>query len=159
MRCWRRTVASPSYLWKSNKVRLQKIYTALLWIQGTYTLFTALWALVDIESFMMVTGPKTDIWLVKTVSVLLLPITTAFFYALYFRTDQRLIIIIGLVTSLALACIDFYYTANKTIRWVYAADGVLETLFCITWLYLLKRFTQRLRGFTQRRRARFTQRR
>jgi hypothetical protein len=131
----------------------KNIYTALLWVQGSYTIVTALWGLVDIESFMMVTGPKTDIWLVKTVSILLLPIAVVFFYSLYFNTDQRLVAIVGWLTALGLACIDFYYTANQTIRWVYAADGVLEILFCITWVYLLSSVGFTRRHFTQRRKG------
>lgn len=41
-------------------------------IQGLYYLLTSLWGLLHIESFMMVTGPKFDIWLVKMVSVLII---------------------------------------------------------------------------------------
>jgi hypothetical protein len=137
MLCWKRMAASPSYQSKTNGVARRKVYKALLWIRGGYTFLTALWGLVDIDSFMVITGPKTDIWLVKTVTVLLLPISLCFFYALFFKTDERLISILGMLTSLALACIDFYYTANKTIRWVYAVDGVLEMIFCIAWIYVL----------------------
>ena len=133
----KKTAAFPSFHWKRNSVQSRSLYTVLLWIQGTYTMLTALWGLLDIDSFMAVTGPKTDIWLVKTVSVLLIVIATNFFYALYFKTDRRLIIIIGMLTSLALACIDFYYTSNNTISWIYALDGVLETLFFMGWGYLL----------------------
>jgi hypothetical protein len=37
----------------------------LIWIHAVYTLLTAVWPLVDIKSFMIITGHKTDIWLVK----------------------------------------------------------------------------------------------
>jgi len=37
------------------------------YLQGLYWLVTGLWGLIDVHSFMKVTGPKTDIWLVKTV--------------------------------------------------------------------------------------------
>jgi hypothetical protein len=115
----------------------QKIYTILLWVQGVYTLLTALWGLIDIRSFMRVTGPKADIWLVKTVSVLLLPITFCFFAALFLNMPFLPVIIIGILTTSGLAAIDFYYTANRTIKWVYALDGIAEVLFLLTWIYLL----------------------
>jgi hypothetical protein len=35
------------------------------WIQGLYYTISGMWAQVSIDTFMMVTGPKTDIWLVK----------------------------------------------------------------------------------------------
>jgi hypothetical protein len=115
----------------------QQIYTILLWVQGIYTLLTALWGLIDIRSFMRVTGPKTDIWLVKTVSVLLLPITFCFFAALFLNMPFLPVTIIGILTTSGLAAIDFYYTTNRTIKWVYALDGIAEVLFLITWIYLL----------------------
>jgi hypothetical protein len=39
-------------------------------IQAVYFLITGIWPLLHIESFMKVTGPKRDLWLVKTVGVL-----------------------------------------------------------------------------------------
>jgi hypothetical protein len=118
-------------------MRIRKVYNSLSLVQGIYTLLTALWALVDIQSFMEVTGPKTDIWLVKTVAVLLLPIALCFLWGFYFNTDHRLIAIIGILTSAGLAFIDFYYTSNGTIRKIYRADGYLEILFLLIWIYLL----------------------
>ena len=43
---------------------------ALAVLQGAYFGLTAAWALVHIDSFMRVTGAKTDVWLVKTVAAL-----------------------------------------------------------------------------------------
>jgi hypothetical protein len=43
-------------------------------VQSVYMLLTGIWPLVHIESFMVVTGPKADIWLVKTVGAMLIPI-------------------------------------------------------------------------------------
>ena len=45
--------------------------TAVAFAQGSYFLVTGAWALVHIESFQKVTGPKADLWLVKTVGLLL----------------------------------------------------------------------------------------
>jgi hypothetical protein len=115
----------------------KKIYVVLIWIEAIYTLLTALWGLIDIDSFMQVTGPKTDVWLVKTVSVLLLPIAICFISGIYLKQNPLTIILVGLTTSVGLAAIDFYYTANDTIRFVYAIDGSLQLLFFTCWTYLL----------------------
>ncbi|MCC9168544.1 hypothetical protein [Pontibacter harenae] len=40
-------------------------------LQGFYWVITGVWPLVHMPSFLMVTGPKTDLWLVVTVSLLL----------------------------------------------------------------------------------------
>jgi hypothetical protein len=52
----------------------RKLYRVLLWVQGVYTALTSLWGQLNIDSIMAVTGPKTDVWLFKTVSVVLLAI-------------------------------------------------------------------------------------
>ena len=116
----------------------KKIYTSLLWIQAVYTLLTAVWPLIHIESFMWVTGPKTDVWLVKTVSLLLLPITIVFFSSIYMKMLALPVILVGISSAAGLGFIDFYYTAKDVIKWVYAVDGVLQVIFLLTWLYLLR---------------------
>src|SRR5687767_3732081 len=40
-------------------------------LQGIYFLLTGVWPLVSMRTFEMVTGPKVDRWLVKTVGVLI----------------------------------------------------------------------------------------
>src|SRR5947208_2053294 len=50
-----------------------QMLSALGWIaliQAVYFLFTGLWPILHIRSFMKVTGPKQDLWLVRTVGVL-----------------------------------------------------------------------------------------
>lgn len=114
-----------------------KLYKALLWIQGLYTLLTALWGLLDIDSFMAVTGPKNDIWLVKTVSVVLLAIAATLITYLFIQGDPLPAMVLGLLTSAGLAAIDFYYSSRKVISPVYALDGIVEVVFALVWLYLL----------------------
>ncbi len=120
-------------------MRERKILRILLLVQGIYTLSTALWPLLHIESFMMVTGPKTDIWLVKTVAVVLIPIGLLFLINCYSSGPLLHVLVVAISNSSGLAGIDFYYTANGTISWVYAVDGVLQVIFIICWIYLAKK--------------------
>jgi len=113
-----------------------KFFTPLLWIQSTYTFLTAVWPLVHIESFMAVTGYKTDIWLVKTVGALLIPIALCMFVHLFIRTDRRPVMILGGATALAFICIDFYYALNDVISDIYMADGAVEAVFLLAWIYI-----------------------
>ena len=114
----------------------QKLYKYALLVQGMYVLLTAVWALVDIQSFMFITGPKTDVWLVRTVAVLLLCISL-FFLLSSKKSEEPRVTLTALVFSFGLAYIDFYYTLNNTIRWVYALDGIVESMFGLLWLYFL----------------------
>lgn len=112
-----------------------KFFRLLIGIQATYIMTTALWPLLHIESFMDVTGDKRDVWLVKTVGALLIPVAICLFTHLLFQTDHRPAMVLGLLTALAFACIDFYYALTDVISDIYMADGMLELLFAAGWLY------------------------
>jgi hypothetical protein len=122
-----------------------KLYKVLLWIQGGYTTLTALWGLADIDSFMAITGPKTDVWLVKTASVVLMAIGLTLISYVFIKTDPLPAIILGILTSGGLAVIDFYYSGRGVISQIYSMDGVAEVVFALVWLYLLghRRLLQR----------------
>src|SRR5687768_3239458 len=114
-----------------------KMFYTLLWIQGIYTLITAVWPLLHIESFVKVTGPKTDIWPVKTVAVLLVAISVCFISNIFIKTNKLPVILLALTSCIGLICIDFYYTSNDVISWVYMLDGILQIIFMVAWIYIL----------------------
>jgi hypothetical protein len=112
------------------------ILRTLLLVQSVYTLITAIWPLMSIESFMLVTGYKTDVWLVKTVGALLIPIACCLGSFLFINTDKRPAIILGSLTAIAFATIDFYYTLKHQIPKIYMLDGVIEIVFLTGWIYV-----------------------
>lgn len=114
-----------------------KSHSVLARIQSLYILVTAIWPLVDIDSFMAVTGPKTDVWLVKTVGALLLLISLSMLAQLQLKADYRLLALSGGGTAIAFIVIDFYYALNDVISDIYLADGILEIGFLSGWLYIL----------------------
>jgi hypothetical protein len=118
-------------------MRLEKIYKTTLWVQAIYTGITALWGLIDIDSFMAVTGPKTDIWLVKTISVVLLAIAICFVIQAIIPSNPLSVIVLALVISAGLAIIDVYYVLRGVISKVYLGDAVLEILFFVVWMLIL----------------------
>ena len=116
----------------------EKVFRSLLWVQASYTMITAIWPLVDIDSFIAVTGLKRDVWLVKTVGALLIPIAACLYSFLFIKTDRKPAIILGSLTALAFVCIDFYYAAiTDVIADIYLADGVVELIFLAVWIYLI----------------------
>lgn len=100
----------------------------LFLVQGLYYVLTGFWALVDIDSFMAVTGPKTDTWLVKALAFLFCAIGLVLLLA---RQEHAMLIPSVLATSTAIfmTCIDFYFYMKGTIAGVYLADGVLQMIF------------------------------
>ncbi len=109
----------------------------ILLIQGLYWLLTGLWGLIDIHSFMMVTGPKTDIWLVKTVSVLIIVISLSLLSGVKSKEQTKPVILLAISSCIGLAGIDLYYSLSNVISKVYLLDAVAEILFLIAWAVIL----------------------
>ena len=115
-----------------------KAFRIILTTQTVYYALTAIWALVDINSFMLVTGPKTDIWLVKTVAVLLLAISAAFIAWLCNPgAAPGPAVVLAISCCICLACIDIYYAWNKTISAVYLLDAIAEIILLICWIVII----------------------
>lgn len=108
----------------------------LLWVQASYILITAIWPIADIESFMKITGYKQDTWLVKTVGALLIPVAASLYSHLRAGADRRPAIILGSLTAVAFACVDFYYAFTDVISDIYLVDGVIELFFLAAWVYV-----------------------
>jgi hypothetical protein len=120
-----------------------RLFKLLLLAQGTYILTTAIWPLIHIESFMFVTGPKQDIWLVKTVGALLIPIGICLLSFVFNPRNWISAMLLGLLTSLSFMIIDFYYSLTDVISDIYIVDGLLELVFLTGWLVFLGRHTKR----------------
>lgn len=114
-----------------------KLLKVLLLAQGVYSLLTALWGLIDIESFMAITGPKSDVWLVKTVSVLIIPISLCLLSYLFTRSGFTQAAIVGITSAIGLGAIDFYYSLRDVISKVYLGDGFMQVLFLLMWAVVI----------------------
>lgn len=95
-------------------------------VQGIYYVATGVWPLIDIVSFQMVTGPKTDLWLVRTVGVLVIVIGAVLLSAWHSRRITPEVTLLGAGGALGLASIDLIYALSGTISAVYLADAVAE---------------------------------
>jgi hypothetical protein len=117
-------------------MKREKLRVALPWSQSVYTFITAVWPIVHVKSFMDVSGYKTDVWLVKTVGVLLTAISVALLVSIPNKSNFP-IAVLALFTAAGMAYVDFFYALNNTIPNIYMADGAIEILFAFVWLYLL----------------------
>lgn len=107
---------------------------ALALFQGGYFFISGLWSLVSIETFMLVTGPKTDIWLVHTVGALVIAISVPLIKAGVTSRIDEPVIILASATALALASVEIVYVSKEVISPIYAADAALELLMATAWL-------------------------
>lgn len=115
------------------------LFRLIISTQATYILLTAVWPLVHIESFMDITGYKTDIWLVKTVGALLIPVAACLYSYLFRESDRLPAIILGALTAVAFLSIDLYYALTNVISDIYLADGAVEFIFLVLWMVFASR--------------------
>jgi hypothetical protein len=110
-----------------------KAFIIIAFLQGIYYFLTGVWGVVDIESFMMVTGPKVDIWLVKTVSVLVIAISLVFLYAGIKKRITRETILLAVASAVGFIIIDVYYTAVDRISAIYLLDALAQLVLLAGW--------------------------
>jgi hypothetical protein len=104
-------------------------------IQGLFYLATGIWPLLDIVSFQMVTGPKTDLWLVRTVGVLVSVVGGVLLLSYRSRRVSDELIVLAMGCALGLAAIDLVYALCGRISAVYLADAAAEIGLAGLWGY------------------------
>jgi hypothetical protein len=110
--------------------------------QGIYYLFTGIWPILSIESFMAVTGPKEEIWLVRTIGMLIFFVGASLIAAGIKKQVNAPIIIIAVGSAFGFLVVDVTYVWLNVISPVYLLDAVLELIILCLWIALiLKRET------------------
>lgn len=107
----------------------------VLLVQGVYYLLTGVWPLVSIDTFQMVTGPKTDLWLVKTVGALIAVIAVTLLAAARRLTFP--IILLALASAAVLTAVDVIYVVQGVIPPVYLLDAAAEVVLIAWWAVAL----------------------
>src|SRR5918911_370036 len=98
----------------------------LVLLQGLYFFVTGVWPLLSIETFQLVTGRKTDLWLVKTVGAFIVVIRLILLSAFVRNQVSFEVILVAVGSAIALAGIDVVYVARRIISPIYLLDAVLE---------------------------------
>jgi hypothetical protein len=106
---------------------------AVAWTQAAYFLLTGLWPLVDVRSFQAVTGPKTDLWLVHTVGVLVAAVAVPIGLAAHHRRVTPEIGVLAVGAALGLAAVDVAYVVRRVIRPVYLLDAAAGLALVAGW--------------------------
>jgi hypothetical protein len=119
--------------------------TGLLWVQGLYYLLAGLWPLVSIETFLLVTGPKTDHlqspnptpadhWLVMTAGVLITSVGACLLTAAWRRTGAAEVVVLAIGAAAGLTAIDVIYVYRQVIEPVYLMDAAAEVVLIAAWV-------------------------
>jgi hypothetical protein len=109
----------------------------LVWvIQGVYYVITGLWAIVGIKSFQKITGLKVDVWLVKTVGVIVLVIGGVLTSAGLRRVREPEITGLAMGSALGLGGVSAFYSLRGRISKVYLLDALTELALAGLWFGL-----------------------
>lgn len=105
----------------------------MLTIQAAYFGFTGIWPLLHLRSFLKVTGPKTDLWLVRTVGLLITAIAATQGYALLRAEISGPVILLSVLSAAFLCAVDITYVAKRVIAPIYLADAAAEVFLLGLW--------------------------
>lgn len=113
---------------------MQRLFSYTPLAQAIYYIFTGIWPLVHIQSFMAITGPKEDLWLVRIVGALVLSIGFGLLYGWMQHSITKPLVVLVALSALSLSAIDVIYVLNDTIRPVYLLDAVAEIILLIGYI-------------------------
>ena len=113
-------------------MRSRSLANYLALAQGLFYVLTGLWPLLSIRTFQMVTGPKTDLWLVKTVGVLVAVIGGVLLNASR-RPLPPEAPLLAVGSAAGLTAIDVVYVARRRISRIYLLDALAETALIAAW--------------------------
>ncbi len=106
-------------------------------IQGIYYFVSGIWPLLHMGSFMKITGPKTDQWLVKTVGILIAVIAVSLLFDAFGNAIRYSTFLLAFGNALGLTLIEIVYVAKKVISPVYLLDAVAEVILMLLWIYYM----------------------
>lgn len=112
---------------------------ALGWGQGVFYAATGIWPLLHIESFMALTGPKVDQWLVRTVGALLAWTGVLLCRGAWRRRVTSDLALLALGQALVLAAIDIVYVSQHRISTIYLLDAAAEIALVALWFWWFPR--------------------
>lgn len=119
--------------------------------QGAYYVVTGAWPLVHLPSFLLVTGPKTDTWLVQTVGLLIVVIGATIALASARGRLRGETFLLAVASALALAAVDVAFFAAGRIGPVYLLDAIVEVGIVALYAYAAGTASPRLRESSGRR--------
>lgn len=95
---------------------------------------TGAWPLLHYPSFAAITGPKRDVWLVRTVGALVCVVALAIAVAAARGDVDPTVLVLAVGTAAALGIIDLSYVARGVIARIYLAEAALEAALIAWWL-------------------------
>ena len=117
----------------------QRPLVFMAWLQGIYFFVTGVWPILHIASFVAVTGPKVDLWLVKTVGALIAVVGATLMLAARRRSVGAEMVFLAVASAASLGAVDVIYALSDRIWDIYLLDAVAEAGLIVLWLIAWRR--------------------
>jgi hypothetical protein len=102
-------------------------------LQGVYYAVTGVWPVLHMASFLRVTGPKRDLWLVRTVGLVMGALGAGLVAAARGRRVDPALALASAAAAAGVAAVDLTPGPPARISRLYAADGVAQLLLLALW--------------------------
>lgn len=109
----------------------------VLVVQGIFYVLTGVWPLLSMDTFLRVTGPKTDLWLVQTVGVLIAVMGVVMLAAVSRRRAAPEVVVLAVGAALALIAVDVVFVTRGVIPRIYLLDAAVEATLILGWVVAL----------------------
>ncbi len=106
-------------------------------VQGIYFLVNGIWPILSMRTFLAITGPKTDLWLVKTVGLILAIIGAVLIYAQRTAAINPPVIFLAIGAAASLVMIEIVYVVKRVISPIYLGDAAAELILIAWWAIAL----------------------
>lgn len=108
-------------------------------IHGLYLCITGLWPIIHMASFLFITGPKEDLWLVETVGILAFVIGFGLLVGGWSKNITFPLSVIAVAAAVGFILVDVIFVWKLIISPIYLLDAVVEFVFFVAWIiYILK---------------------
>jgi len=101
--------------------------------QGIFYIVTGVWPIISPRSFQVVTGPKADMWLVKSMGGLIAAVGCVLCVAGARGKVSREIRLLGMLSAATLCGADAIYALKGRISRIYLLDAALELALIAGW--------------------------
>jgi hypothetical protein len=103
-------------------------------LQGIYYFITGMWPILSRRTFELITGPKVDFWLVRTIGGIITVISVVLMMAGVRRTVSTETTVLAVGSAASLAASDIIYSLRGRISKIYLVESVAEFILIAMWI-------------------------
>jgi hypothetical protein len=121
---------------------MKQMLRKILYVQGFYLIILGLWPIVNIDGFMIYTGQKTDIWLVRTFGAMLACEGLCFIITGILREIAFPMLILAFLNSVLLLFVDMHYNFDNVLGESYLVEALFEMIFIVWWVVVFVKLSR-----------------